>query len=158
MKQKRRVNQVPTRLSVNLIVINDRNVTAASAEVTQWIDGQMVTDQATGSAKRAPGDVRDDVIATELAVGRALVNLGRRLQDTSRILVGDAEVTREREAIRRVRRKLRQVRPDQLPEHMSLHKVHEEYGLEAVLKAAERRGVTYTPQASAAGRHEKTTT
>lgn len=142
MKKKRRINRRPQRPAVSVIVINDRNATVASAELTQWIGGQLVTDYATGSAKREPDDVRDDVLATDLAVGRALVSLGRRLQGTARILVADAAHRQEHEGIRRVRNRLReQLGPRQpVSVHLPLQDIYDDYGLEAAVRAAERRG------------------
>ena len=163
MKKKRRVHHAPTQLMIKVTVINDRNATAAHVQLTQVIDGQLITDHATGSAKREPDDVRDDVIATNLAMGRALVKLGRRLQGTARILVADAAHRQEHEAIRRVTNRLRQVRPPARdPIRLSLLEIYQNRGLEAAQRAAARRGdedllesIVRSDLPDQHGRHEK---
>lgn len=71
-----------TSLEANILVLSDRNATVASVALIDP-DSDYGTERraiATGSSKREPGDVYDVDIATDLAVGRALVKLGRELQ------------------------------------------------------------------------------
>jgi hypothetical protein len=142
---------------VNVLVINDRHATVAHAEVMQTIGGQIIQDQATGSAKREPKDVRDDVLATDLAIGRALVNLGNSLQHTARVLIEDGSARQEHEAMRRVRNQLRKVRPAVAQRRMTLDQLHQERGIQAAETAAFRRGVEdWVPggKEPVPGRHE----
>ncbi len=147
MKQKRRVNSSPRGLTVSVTVVCDRNAAAASAEITQYIDGRIVTDHATGSAKREQNDVRDDVIAT-------LVNLGRSLQRTARILVADASARQEHELGRRVTKQIRGPRPFRPPVRLSIAEIVQEWGYEAGDRAADRRGEP-RPERPGQGRHER---
>ena len=153
MKQKRRVNHSPHRVSVNLIILNDRNATVAHASVTQWIDGEMVTDEATGSSKREPGDTRDDVIATEMAMARALINLGRSMLGTSRILVSVASAQQELESRRRVVNRLRRIRGPRQDLRMPIEEIIAQRGYDAADRAADRRGEP-RPKRPGHGRHE----
>lgn len=156
MKKKRRINQSPNTMSVNVIVICDRNATVASVKLAQWIDGHFVTDGATGSAKREPKDVRDDVLATDLAVGRALVKLGSRLQGTARILVADGAARQEHEKMRRIKNRLLEMRKTQptLAIPLSVAEITEEWGYDAGERAADRRGEE-RPLRPHQGRHER---
>lgn len=64
-------------LNVTVTALTDRNAAVASTELIKPDLDLVAT--ATGSSKRENGDVYDLRIGTELAVGRALVNLGRQL-------------------------------------------------------------------------------
>jgi hypothetical protein len=140
LKKRRRISRRPQALSVKLTVVCDRNATVASAEIGQYINGKFVVECATGSAKREPDDVRDDALATYLAVGRALVNLGGSLQGTARILVADASARQEHESLRRVRNRLRRMRVLRRPVRLALADIAAEHGFDAADRAADRRG------------------
>lgn len=73
-------------LSPEVTVLFDRNATVAL--VSLRVDGRIV--EATGSAKREQFDVSCTQIAIDLAVGRAFVNLGRKMQQEGRKLVAEA--------------------------------------------------------------------
>ena len=92
----------------SITVITDRNATVA--EVTLITD--MIHDDngftpvvvtATGSAKREPSDKPDESIGTDLATGRALEALGRKLQrraDGKVRAAAEAKRVREEKALR----------------------------------------------------------
>lgn len=62
---------------VDLTILSDRNAVVVEAEYT---DTRRIT-TATGSSKRAAGEVYDKDTGDGLAVARALVNLGHELED-----------------------------------------------------------------------------
>jgi hypothetical protein len=64
--------------------IVDRNATTAEIVLD---DGQGHQASATGSSKREPGDSFDAQLAVITAVGRALMNLGETMLDTSRAII-----------------------------------------------------------------------
>lgn len=56
------------------IVAND----VAIAKVGLWLENEVV--QASGVSRKHPGDKFSPVVAKELAIGRALESLGKKLQ------------------------------------------------------------------------------
>jgi len=70
-------------LAVDIEAIATKYATAAEAALLDVCDGCQATSvlaTAEGSSKRDPGDKYDESIGVDLAVGRALEALGRRLQ------------------------------------------------------------------------------
>lgn len=70
-----------TDTHVQVSVLSDRNATVAEV----IYDDPLATyfeplSTATGSSKREPGDLYDERIAYDLAIGRALVKLGNQLR------------------------------------------------------------------------------
>lgn len=64
--------------SVDVDTLSDRN---ASVAAVKFNDSHHANDYAvTASAKREPGDQYDSGVGEQLAVGRALEQLGRELQ------------------------------------------------------------------------------
>ena len=129
-----------TRLNVSVLLVVDENASVAHASVGHFdVTGQeMLYAESTGSAKREPGDPGDDGIAAHLAMGRALVNLGRSLLATGRTAV-ELSVTDQQEASRAaVERRLR--RSVQMPRHLlPADEILERYGAEAAARAQARR-------------------
>lgn len=70
-----------TYLTADITVLSDRNAAVAAVSlVSECTPVVSVLASSTGSAKREPGDVHDPEIALNLAAGRALENLGRKLK------------------------------------------------------------------------------
>lgn len=78
------VSETPYRIySVDVDTLTDRNAATASVTFHTRSKGSI---HATGSAKRNSGDVYNDVSGEQLAVGRALMHLGKYLADKA---IGD---------------------------------------------------------------------
>lgn len=152
MKRKN-MHQPTQSLAVRVLVLCDRNAAVARATlaVVDPSTGEYVMHEDTGSAKRAPGDQRNDMIATNLAAGRALVNLGRRLQQVAGVQVEWAMAMQERDEVARAGRRKLLLRPKPPKKILTVAEVLAEYGAQAAEVAAFRRGQDgLTP-----GRHEK---
>jgi len=92
-------------MSVDVTALVSRNATVASVELLDSCDlVPVVITTATGSAKRQPGDVHDESIAVDLAIGRALESLGRKLRKRGEDKVREASRKAEERQIR-LRRK-----------------------------------------------------
>lgn len=134
-------NKPLARMNVNVLVVTDRNAAVAHVSLPQadMETGEISLHEATGSAKREPGDSRDDMIAANLAMGRALENLGKDLQDTGRLQVELSMA--EREVAKRLvvaRTLLRGVHPPQ-QKLLPVDVIRERYGDEAAARAEARR-------------------
>lgn len=142
MHHKKR--EVPPRkaLAVSVSVIGDRDATAAWATI---VGGPYTRDlvQAAGSSKRKAGDPYNARIASDLAVGRALVELGLRLQASGEELVQlEADVRFAEQLLAGMNRTQRAVRATSPhPGLLSLSDLLEQRGLKAAEIAAERRGM-----------------
>jgi hypothetical protein len=128
------------RMNVNVMVILDENAAVAHASLAQadLESGDFVHDESTGSAKREPGDPRNDMIAVSLATGRALVKLGERLQETAGILVEHAMTTRDMGRKISIARQLTKGMKRQAL--LPVAEIAERYGKDAAERAARRRG------------------
>lgn len=130
-----------TTLAVSVSVNGDHNATAACATILGGPYTRNLT-QAAGSAKRNAGDPYNSLIALDLAVGRALVELGLRLQSDGEELVQLQADTRFAEKlladVRRTQRAARRIGPH--PGLLPLAKILAERGVEAAETAAARRG------------------
>lgn len=69
---------VPDRFTADVIVLHDNYATVASVALQD--DYFTPIADATGSAKKEPGDVFNPEIAANLAIGRALEKLGRKMR------------------------------------------------------------------------------
>jgi hypothetical protein len=140
MKTRKNVRPPLSRMKVRVkvLLLHDQNAAAAYAALDMG-DGVPVTAEATGSAKREQGDTRDDMIAANLAVGRALVKLGHQLQETGQDQVMAAMISsqKDREAglVRRLRRSVAPAAENLMP----LSEIREEWGADAADRAASRR-------------------
>jgi len=129
-------------LAVSVSVVGDRDATTAWASL---VGGPYTQDiaQAAGSSRRNVGDPYDPRIASDLAVGRALIKLGLELltSGAQRVqLEADARYAGQLlAAINKTERRLRATGPH--PGLLSLTEVLSEYGLEAAETAAKRRGL-----------------
>ena len=137
-------------ISVDVSVVGDRNATVAEVIAFHWhAPGRAASipthlGAVTGSAKREQGDVYDEGIAIDLAVGRALVKLGHQMQRRGR-----AQVERATKADNRARvlHALRAGRLGEKPyKRLSLDEITSKYGAEAAARAVERRGRHRTPR------------
>ena len=151
MRQRRKHVEPRKQLLVSIAVITDRNATAACATLLgdEW--GPLI--QETGSTKRVTGDLYDEQTAIDLAVSRALEKLAARLAH-----LGNARVNRaEQEKRRKTRRASRggEVTVRERPNRgvvgtgkpqMAIADIQEEWGLDAAMVAAERRGVEWPPK------------
>jgi len=140
MKKLRYPHRPMRRMNVAVLVVIDENAAVAHASLAQvdldTVD--FVHDEATGSAKREPGDPRNDMIAVDLAIGRALVKLGERLQETAGILVEHAMTTRDIGKKVSIARQLsRGMRRQAL---LPVAEIAQRYGKDAADRAARRRG------------------
>lgn len=153
--RKRLDNSVVVRVTI----IGDRNATSVSAEMTHWdTEGNSWTVEDVGTSKRMPGDRYNDRIAVALAVGRALENLGRKMQTDGEILVQLESETQVAESLLvGTRRTIRYQRRYGL--HPGLRSIEEiladpvHGGLEAANRAARRRGLPeIAPQPPQGGR------
>ena len=127
-------------MNVNVLVVLDENAAVAHASLAQADlgTGEFTHEEETGSAKREPGDPRNDTIAVNLAIGRALVKLGRSLQETAGLQVELAMIARDIGKRASISRQLNKgmKRQDLLPVAV----IAERYGREAADRAARRRG------------------
>lgn len=121
-------------LDLSLRVLRDRNATVVSVQAP-W--GQ----EASGSAKREPGDPDNPEIAFFLAAGRALAELGKDMQERGSALVLAAEVERRAQISENIKRAERRIlqRNSPVGHFMGTQRIHEEYGYEAALKHEARR-------------------
>lgn len=83
-------------LATDIHVLLDKNATVAEVALSD-IFGITPMATATGSAKRDKGDVFNQEIAVNLAVGRALENLGRQLRRKGEAQVAEAQREAETE-------------------------------------------------------------
>lgn len=114
-------------------VITDRNASAARVSLCE--NGHVLL-TATGSAKREPGDPDNPAIADGLALGRALVNLGRQIRDEQLAAMHAAARELEAERLRiisKVRRAINRARERNHPQHhfMDADAIRAEWGQEA---------------------------
>ena len=142
-------------VEIRVTVFHHRDATVAKAEIG-YVDIRgryRARDEATGAAKRAPGDANDEEIANNLAVGRALEELGVSLQLKGNLQVLLATTIQQKAAEARVERKLkRQIKKPLLP----LDQLYEDHGIQAVETAALRRGIDdWTPPETRHGKHER---
>lgn len=66
-------------LTMDIEVLSDRNATVAQTYLASDCAGWPLA-TATGASKREQGDIYDQGIAIDLAVGRALEKMGRKLR------------------------------------------------------------------------------
>jgi hypothetical protein len=127
---------------VDVTLICDRY--GAAACVTSPLDPTV---QGTGIAKKAPGDPNDVVIATNLAVGEALRDLGQQMLMIGAAQVTEAMVTQTVERVEAgLRRMRRHVRGEDSRTLLSLSEIQKEWGKKAAKVAATRRGVEWPPK------------
>jgi len=129
-------------------VLSDRNATVAYVSLFDE-KPKLPMIRVTGSTKREPGDVYDEAIAMDLAVGRALSKLGRKLQrrGTNNVTAATQEQNKTRvlAAIRKTQRRVRVEHPERVL--LPLDDIKNLYGKKAARRAASRRGVSWpTPQ------------
>jgi hypothetical protein len=126
-------------LAATITVLTDRNATVASVTLVDTylgvLDGGMGT--ATGSCKREQGDVYDETIALDLAVGRALIKLGWHMVRRAHRNVTSATLAKRKKEILRSVRGPRHAKPGG---QIQLPVILEVRGLEAAKRAARRRG------------------
>lgn len=133
------------RMAVNVLVLADRFATVAEATMVDEIEGGVFV--ATGSAKKERGDVYDPVIDVDLAVGRAMVELGEQMIHGGKRAVRAAMEEQLRAAQERgravVKTRLAPVRPS--PRHakdsrqLTIEQIRNQFGDEAAQRAASRR-------------------
>lgn len=123
------------RGTVSITILHDRNATVAHAV---FVADDNLLYEATGSAKREPGDVDNTGIGTALAVGRALAKISRRMIRDGNEMVGEATIQQTLQAKRRHRKngKARKVKTGKM---LSLDFIREEWGPKAAERAAARR-------------------
>lgn len=129
-----------TVLAVSVSVVGDRDATTAWASM---LGGHYTADmvQAAGSAKRRAGDMYNEKTAWDLAVGRALVELGLQLQGSGEARVLSDAATHAAEMLQAgIRRTERAMRGSEPRTVLPLSEVLSEHGLLAAQRAAERRG------------------
>lgn len=157
-KKKKKASIRPrTPLAVSVSVIADRNATAACASI---IGAHYTEDmlQAAGTSKRMSGDPYHPEIGTDLAVGRALLELALQLIQRGESLVLLEAETRYAEqllaAMKRTEKRLRRSGPHpglRTPEEILADPEHG--GQEAANLAARRRGLPESaPQPPQEGR------
>lgn len=128
-------------LAVSISVTGDRDATAAWVTM---LGGPYTRDliQAAGTSKRRAGDTYNERTGWDLAVGRALVELGLQLQADGEARVQlDAEMRLAEQLladVRRAERTMRSAMPH--PGLLSLSDILLDRGLEAAKRAARRRG------------------
>lgn len=154
MNEPKRTRLPIMHYDVRVTVICDANASAAHAEATR-IDldtAQILVFHGTGSAKREPGDRGNDNIATDIAMGRALVDLGIKIQNSGAEQVEEAIRAARAATVARIARSL-----PRRPRLMPLDKIYRKHGLQAALRAARRRGNDHwePPADDNHGRHEK---
>lgn len=115
-------------LSADVVVLVDRNATVADAVL---LDGGVIpVITSTGSSKREQGDVTNDEIAVNLAVGRALEKMGRDLRRR-----GEAQVKAACDAAEAKRLRLEAKRAKAL-EKKAVVKAHPLAALAAVIRGS----------------------
>lgn len=147
---------IDNQVVVRVTVIGDRNATAATAEMTHWdTSNRRWAVEATGTSKRMNGDRYNDKVTVALSVGRALENLGRKMQAGGEILVQlEAEAQVAERLLAGARRTIRHQRnTGPHPGLKPLEAILAEHGQDAANKAARRRGLPeIAPQPPQEGR------
>lgn len=123
------------KMAVAVDVICDRNATTAQVMLLNTLAST------TGSSKREQGDVYNEEIAIDLAVGRALVKLGWQLiRSGSKQVASATEEQETRKVLTGIRRLQRDVRSSSPGARLTLTEIKERYGKEAARRAEARRG------------------
>lgn len=148
---------VENHVVVRVTIIGDRNATAAIAEMNHWdpVNYRRWAVEATGTSKRMNGDRYSDKVAVALSVGRALENLGRKMQTDGGILVQlESETHVAERLLAGTRRRIRHQRSTgPHPGLKPLEAILAEHGQDAANKAARRRGLPeIAPQPPQEGR------
>ena len=133
-------------LTVHVTVIHHKNGTAASVDLTQRGEGAWGVElsstlaTATGVSKRMQGDFYDENIAVNLAVGRALTNLGQRMVRKGNRQVRDAaDVAAAWGMLDKARRSQRRTPVERVL--LPVEEIAERFGSKAAQVAMERRGL-----------------
>jgi hypothetical protein len=138
MKKKKTVLVPSISSKMKITILTDDNASVAHARLLGFSDDGVVVFEATGSAKREQGDPRDPVIAVEMALGRALRKMSRRMIRDANLRVQAATEEQQQMARARQRRNGKK-RPGTNGKLHAVDYIREEWGQEAAERAATRR-------------------
>jgi len=139
MRKKKTVLTPKMNSKIRVTILTDGNASVAHAQFYGFTRDRVLIFETTGSAKREQGDPRDQVIAVELAVGRALMKMAHRMvrDGTRRVQVATAEQEDLKGRRHRRNGKSRdRVRTGKL---LAINVIRDTYGEEAAERAAARR-------------------
>lgn len=144
MRKRKMVLTPKLRTKVRVTVLTDGNASVAHAEFFGFTKETVLIFETTGAAKREQGDPRDQVIAVELAVGRALARMAgqmiragnRRVQEAT----DEQRVIREKRHRKNGKNRDGKNRDGRHPgKLLALDVIREKYGAAAADRAAARR-------------------
>lgn len=138
MRKPKTIITPRVRTKVKVTVLTDANASVAHAELYGFTRDELVIFETTGAAKRQQRDPRDQVIAVELAVGRALAKMSRQMLRAGQRRVDAATDAQIATQVRRRKRNGR-ARDATAGTMLSIPVIRERYGDEAAVRAAGRR-------------------
>lgn len=139
VKKKKTVLVPRISSKMKITILTDDNASVAHVRLLGFSDDSVVLFEVTGSAKREQGDPRDPVIAVEMALGRALRKMSRRMLRDANLRVQAATDGQQQAKRARQHRNGTRRRPGTNGKLHDLDYIREEWGKDAADRAAARR-------------------